>query len=112
MANFDQRNQNVHTQYNADTITIGEIHTSEDCLAAIKILQAEALKAIKAKVIEGEAALELEFYLNKAVLHAEQPPLKKSDLIQNLNKAKELVGGVSGLVVAIGNAVKMIGELC
>jgi len=111
MAKFDQRGQTVQYQYNADTINIGAVQTPEECLLMVQALQTEVLKAIEAKAIQGDEAIDLEFYFKKAVLSAEQPQVKKQSLIQHLNNAKELVGGVNGLAIAIGEAVITIGVL-
>lgn len=111
MAKFTQHIQNLQYQFNADTINFGAVKTPEDCLPMIQALQAEAQKAIEAKAVQGEEAVDLKACLEKAVLKAEEPEPDKQSLLDYLTKAKELVGGVSGLAAAIGTAITTIGAL-
>ncbi len=111
MATFNQHNQQVQYQYNADTINFGAVSTAQDCSAMVNTLLGEAQKAIEAKAVQGEDAIDLESHLKKAVLNAEDPKANKQNLIDRLKKAKELVSGTTGLAAAIGTAITTIGGL-
>jgi hypothetical protein len=112
MANFYQQGQHVHgDQYNAEAINFGQVDNSADFLRELKNLQAELNKAIAAKAIPDENAIDAEYQMKKAVLQAEKPAPDKKTLVQHLTTAKELVANVGGLAVAITGAIAAVGAL-
>lgn len=111
MANFDQRNQTVQTQYNAETINFGQAQTQDDFFQSLKQVQAELEKAIAAKAIIGENAIDAETHIKKALLQADETTPNKKTLIEHLKSAKELVTNVGGLASALTGAITAIGTL-
>ena len=92
MASFDQRGQTVQYQYNANVINFGAAQIPEDYLQQLKNFQSELTKAIDEKAIEGEAAIDVDSHLKKAILQAEQPAPNKKTLSEHLSQVKDLVG--------------------
>lgn len=111
MATFNQQNQVVQTQYNAEVINFGAVATPEDFLKQLKVLQTELNKAIEAETVTGEDAINAESHLKKTILQAESKNPEKSSIIKNLNQAKELVNGATNLTTAISKAVEVAGNL-
>lgn len=111
MATFNQQNQVVQNQYNAEVINFGAVATPEDFLQQLKALQTELDKVIQEKVVTGEDAIDAESHLKKTILQAESDTPKKSSMIENLNQAKQLVSGATNLTTAIGKAVEVVGNL-
>lgn len=111
MATFNQQGQTVQYQYNADTINFGSVKSNDDFVRELKSLQAELNRAIEGKAIEGEAAIDAESYVKKALLNAESSAPSKKSLTEHLESAKALVTNVDGLVVAIGSAIATVGTL-
>ena len=112
MATFHQEGQHVHgDQYNAETINFGQAHNPADFLRELKNLQAELNKAIAAKAIPDEQAIDAEAQVKKAILQAEQPNPDKKTLVEHLTAAKELVSNVGGLATAITGAIAVVGAL-
>jgi hypothetical protein len=111
MATFDQRGQTVQYQYNADTINFGAVQTPDDFRQQLRNLQAELKRAIEARAIPDEKAVDAEAQVKKAIIQAEKPAPDKKTLIQHLTSAKELVSGVTGLAGALAGAIAAVGAL-
>jgi hypothetical protein len=111
MATFNQQGQTVQYQYNAETINFGEVRTSDDYLLQLKNLQAELKKAIAARAIPDEIAIDAEYQVSKAIQQAEKPTPNKKTLVEHLTSAKELVSNVGGLAAAVGSAIAAVGTL-
>lgn len=111
MATFNQQGQTVQYQYNADTINFGQAQTPDDFFRELKHLQAELKRAIEAKAITGENAIDAETHVKKAILQAEEAAPDKKTLLEHLTSAKEIVSNVSGLVAAFTSAIATIGAL-
>ncbi len=111
MATFNQQNQNVGTQYNAEVINIGESQSRQEFSAELKKFQAEFKKAIEAKAITGEAATDADYHVQKAVNQSESENADKSKLLDHLEKAKNLIGGVSGLATSLTGAISAVSAL-
>ena len=111
MATFNQQGQTVQYQYNAETINFGEVRTPDDFRLQLKNLQAELNRAIKAKAIPDEKAIDAEAQVKKAILQADKPTPDKKTLIEHLTSAKELVANVGGLAVAVTSAIAGVGAL-
>lgn len=111
MATFNQQNQTVQNQYNAETINFSQIQTSADFSQALKQLQAELEKAIKAEAVTGTNAIDAGKHIKKAQLNAAESIPDKKTLLEHLTSAKALVTNVKGLVTAISAAIVAIGKL-
>ena len=111
MAHFDQRNQTVQTQYNAETINFGQVHSQNEFFQTLKQVQAELEKAIEAKAIIGEKAIDAETPIKKALLQAGEETPNKKTLLDHLKSAKELVADVGGLAGALAGAITAIAAL-
>lgn len=105
MATFNQEKQTVQYQYNAETINFGSVKTADDFLLQLKNLQAALDKAITAKVIPDEDAIDAEDLVKKAIDQAKSPSPDKKTLVEHLSSAKELVSNAGGLAVAITRAI-------
>jgi len=111
MATFNQQGQTVQYQYNAETINFGAVQTPDDFRLQLRNLQAELNRAIEAKAIPEEKAIDAEAQVKKAILQADKPSPDKKTLIEHLTSAKELVSGVGGLATAIASAVATVSAL-
>lgn len=111
MAHFDQENQTVQTQYNAETINFGQAHTQDEFFQILKQVQTELEKAITAKAITGVNAIDAETHVKRALLQAGEATPNKKTLIEHLKSAKELVTNVGGLASALTGAITAIGAL-
>ena len=105
MATFDQRGQHVTYQYNAENINFGAIQNNSDLVEELKKLQKKLIRAIEQKALEGDSAIDAEYEMKKAMAQAEKLEPNKTTLLEHLNKAKDLVAGVSGLFGAFGQAI-------
>jgi len=111
MATFNQQNQTVQTQYNAETINFNQAQTSDEFFTKLEQLQSELDKAIQAQAITGENAIDAQMHIKKAILQAKESTPNKKTLIEHLTSAKDLVTNVGGLVTAITGAIATIGAL-
>ncbi len=111
MATFNQQNQTVQYQYNAEIINFDQVKTLGDFFLELKQLQAELKRAIEAKAIIGENALNAENCVNKALLQADVSTPNKKTLIEHLNSAKQLVSSVEGLASAFVGAIATVSTL-
>lgn len=111
MATFNQQGQAVQYQYNGDTINFGAVQTPDDFRLQLKNLQAELKRAIDARAITDEKAIDADAQVKKAILQTEKPAPDKKTLIEHLDSAKELVSGVGGLATALASAIAAVGAL-
>ena len=114
MATFNQQNQQVTTQYNAETINFGAVQTPQDLVTQLEKLKAEIAKAKAANVISEEEATDAEYQVTKAAQQAAKPEPDKNSIVANLNTAKEVVqsvAGAGGLVAALAGAVDTVARL-
>ena len=114
MATFNQQNQQVTTQYNAETINFGAVQTPQDLVTQLEKLKAEIAKAKAANVISEEEATDAEYQVTKAAQQAAKPEPDKNSIVANLNTAKEVVqsvAGAGGLVAALAGAVDTVVRL-
>ena len=68
-------------------------------------------KAIAAKAIPDEKAMDAEDEVRKAIIQAEKPTPDKKTIIEHLTSAKKLVTNIDELAMAITNAITTIGAL-
>jgi hypothetical protein len=116
MTVFDQRGQHVTYQYNAaGDINFGMVQNKADLLGQLEALQAELARAVEQGVIEDEeVALDTETYLKKTIIQAKKPQPDKKKLVDHLNGAKALLGGITaaaGMVGALAKAAELVQKL-
>ena len=85
--------------------------TQDEFFQTLKQVQAELEKAIAAKAITGEKAIDAETHIKKALLQADEATPNKKTLVEHLKSAKELVTNVGGLASALTGAITAIGAL-
>ena len=117
MAKFDQRNQQVVNQVNAESIGVvnfGTVQNKAELVAELRKLLSEVNKANQASVIKEDVAVDVESHIRKAVIEIEKPEPKKSTILEHLDGAKKLLDGITsatGLVSALMQAAKITGSL-
>jgi hypothetical protein len=112
MAVFDQRGQQVVTQYNiAGDFNFGAAKNKTDVAEQLEKLSAEVSRAIAANIFADDTATDLEYNMKKAIQQARKPESNQATVLEHLNTVKELTTtatAASGLVTAIGQAVEMV----
>lgn len=117
MAKFDQRNQKVTNQINAESIgniNFGIIQDKTELIAELRKLLSEIQKANQLGNIKEDISIDVESHIRKAVIEIEKPEPKKNSVIEHLEGAKKLLDGITsatGLVGALMQAVKIAGSL-
>jgi len=117
MAKFDQRNQKVVNQVNAESIGVvnfGAVQNKAELVAELQKLLSEINKATQAGVIKGEVSVDVESHIKKAVIEVEKPEPKKKSILEHIEGAKSLLDGITsatGLVTALIQAAKIAGSL-
>jgi len=107
MSVFDQRNQKVGYQYNAaGNIKFESVTNRTELIAELEKLKNEIIKAVESKVINDETATDVKYQLTKAVLQSQKPQPDKKIMLENINGAKTLLGGVSSAVNLVTAFVK------
>ncbi len=79
-----------------------------DVIGELKKLQQELGRVIEQEAVAGDAAIDAEYEVKKALAQAEKPQANKTTLLKHLTRAKDLVSGVSGLAGAFALAVEKI----
>jgi AbiTii len=98
MSVFDQRGQNVQTQYNAaGDINFSSIQNSTEFVAELIKLKNEFSKVAQEEAIDAEIVTDTEYQLTKAIQQAEKPEPNKEKIIGHLETAKQIVDGVETL---------------
>jgi len=109
---FDQRYQKVNYQYNVDgVINFGNVQNRIDAAREIEKLQAELIKATQSGVLDEEISADIEAKLKKAVIHAKKPEGNPKNILDYLEKEKNLLNGidtVSGLMKGISEAIETV----
>ena len=112
MTTFDQRNQKVNYQYNANRdINFGAIQNNADVPVELEKLLTELQKAVKAGSLKDENAIDAEAKIKKAIIQSRKPVPNKKSIIENLQEAKELLKAftvATGLVTGLAQAVEMV----
>jgi len=65
MAKFDQRGQYVHTQFNAENLTVGTINTQEDVVTALEFLKRQLIIARSENQLSAESKIQADDELEK-----------------------------------------------
>jgi hypothetical protein len=115
MSTFDQRDQKVRYQFNANgNINFGAIQSSIAIPVELEKLLDELKKAVVAGAIEEEKAIDVESRIKKAVAQSRKPNPDKKRVVENLQEAKELLetfATATGLVTGIAQAVEMVRKI-
>jgi hypothetical protein len=115
MSTFDQRNQKVKYQFNANgNINFGAIQSSIAIPVELEKLLDELNKAVVAGAIEEEKAIDVESRIKKAVAQSRKPNPDKKSVLENLQEAKGLLetfATATGLVTGIAQAVEMVRKI-
>ena len=112
MSVFDQRNQTVGYQYNAaGDINFDTVKNNLDLTEELKKLKQELAKAIEAKILDDETATDVDYKLTKVIQQSQKPKPDKKSMLENINGATALLGGVSsavGLLTAFIKAAELV----
>ncbi len=117
MAKFDQRNQQVVNQINAEKIGVvnfGTVQSKAELVTELRNLLSEVNKANQSGNIKEDVSIDVESHIRKAVVEIEKPEPKKNPIIEHLEGAKSLLDGIAsatGLVSALMQAMKIAGTL-
>jgi AbiTii len=111
MTVFDQRGQNVQTQYNAaGDINFSSVQNSVEFVAELRKLKDEFSKVAKEEAIDAEVVTDTEYQLTKAIQQAEKAQPDKGIISNHLEKAKQLVGSLDTsikIVKTVGPYISM-----
>ena len=111
MAKFNQKNQTVYgSQYNADTIQIGEVNNRVDLVTAIERVRAEIENALAANAIDAGTADIARDNLTNALVEARSETPSRGKLTAYLNGAKGVLTGAAG-AASIVLALSKLAEL-
>ena len=103
---FDQRGQTVGWQFNAaGDINFEAVSSRAEFREQLRKLEADVAAAVSAKAIDNKNAVDVEHAMREAVTQAEKSKPGRTALVEHLLRAKDLVGGVSGLVSAFSAAI-------
>jgi hypothetical protein len=112
MAQFDQRGQKVHTQYNVGRdLNFGLVQNSIDLVAELEKLKEEVIKARQNGLLDNKQSAAVASHITKATQEAEEPQPDKKSIIDHLATAKALIEGLAatgGLVTAIIGAIEAV----
>ncbi len=112
MAQFDQRGQKVHTQYNVGRdLNFGMLQNSVDLVAELEKLKEEVIKARQNDILDTKQSTDVAYHITKAAQGAEEPQPHKKTIVDHLIAAKALIEGLAatgGLVTAIVAAIEAV----
>ena len=115
MALFDQRDQHVNTQYNAQTMNFGGVQTREDLVQLLDQIRGEVDRAASAQALDRKTANEVQYRVNTVATEAQEPKPDKAGMVQSLTEAKGLIeklpaaaGALAGLVTALSQAAQQV----
>jgi len=112
MAQFDQRGQKVHTQYNVGRdLNFGMVQNSIDLVAELEKLKEEVIKAKQNGILDKKKSTDVEYQITKAAQEAEEPKPDKKTIVDHLTTAKALIEGLAatgGLVTVIAGAIEAV----
>jgi AbiTii len=95
MSVFDQRGQNVQTQYNAaGDINFSSVQNSTEFVAELIKLRNEFSKVAQEESIDAEIVTDTEYQLTKAIQQSEKAQPDKGVISNHLENAKKMVDGI------------------
>jgi hypothetical protein len=110
MATFNQQNQTVQYQYNADTITLSNVSTRADLTRELHNISAELNRAYSLNTIDDPHGQQAKDALEQATRESEQPSPNKLRVTSFLEAAQNAVKGITGLgglYLAISEAIEL-----
>lgn len=113
MATFNQQQQTVTYQYNADTINFGRVQSKADLIAELDKLQAELARIRAGNVLDEQKMASAEDSVSSAVAEAKKPAPDKGRVTSYLETASKVFSGVAalgGLALAVQKAVELAGR--
>jgi hypothetical protein len=114
MATFDQRDQKVTYQYNADVINLTNISNRAELAREIENISAEVERAGTLNAIEPSDALKAKTSLRAAAEEAKAATPNKSKILSMMENASDIVKGVKALADlynAIRKAIELVATL-
>jgi len=115
MATFDQRNQKVKRQYNASgDINFGSAQNNAELLNEFKKLQNELRNAIAEGESKHDLPTDIEEKIKEVIKQIESPKPDKKSILEHLQEAQALIGGVTsatGLIKMLVEAAEVIRRL-
>jgi hypothetical protein len=99
MSVFDQKNQNVEgDQYNAaGDINFNGVQDLGHFVTELEKLQPLLKQAVESGDVDEDTATDAEYHLKKAIVQAKKPTPDKSIILENLDKVKEFVKGITSI---------------
>ena len=114
MATFDQKQQTVTYQYNADIINFGNVSNRADFARQVDNLSSEISRAQDLKAIDPKVAAQAVNAVNEASANAKSSEPDKSKIVSLLETAGNLVKGATalgGLYMGITKAIEVAHKL-
>lgn len=115
MTVFDQRGQKVTYQFNsAGDINFNTAKDKTQLIAELNKFKDEIKKAIEAKAIEEDIALDVEYKIAKATQQVQKAEPDKKNILDYLQEAKAIIENVtaaSGMVIALTQAIQVVQRL-
>jgi hypothetical protein len=113
MATFNQQNQTVTYQYNADRIDFGSVRNTGDFIGRLQALKQELSAAKLIGALPEEVFINANSQLQEALSNASEAKPKKKSIIDHLEGLKKVVQGAAGagaLVLAVNKAIEVAGH--
>ncbi|MDM8543494.1 hypothetical protein QUF90_20660 [Desulfococcaceae bacterium HSG9] len=115
MSVFNQSNQKVNYQYNANgAINFGNVQNTVDIVKELKKLQDEVVNAADSGALDEEISADVEANIKKAISQSKKSEPDKKIIVGYLNEAKTLLSNialVAGLVKGISGAIKVVRQI-
>jgi hypothetical protein len=112
MTNFDQKNQNVGTQYNAGRdINVGSVNSLPDLIDLLQTIKGQVSNLGGVKDIGNDVVIEAEYEIEGAIKEAKKTEPNKTTIQTHIGKAKDLFGDIAaagGVVTALVKAAEAL----
>jgi hypothetical protein len=103
MTTFDQRNQQVGTQYNAGSdINFNDAQNVQEFASELQKMRDELLRISETDTVDAEIITDVDYQITKAIQAASKEHPTKSVILDHLTKVKEYVDGVDALIKIAG----------
>lgn len=113
MAKFIQTNQKVNNQVNAETIGVVNFDSVQDkagLASELRKLLSELSILAQISKVDTNLSIDVEAYIKKSIAEMEKPEPKKDAVLENIEKAKSLLDGITSaasLVAALMQATQV-----
>lgn len=114
VATFDQREQTVTYQYNADQINFGNVSNRTEFAHQLENMRAEVARASNAKALDQSDAQEVQDALENVSVEIQKANPDKSRIASMLETAGSVVKGAAalgGLYMAIMKAIEVAHQI-